>query len=191
MPQLSHVVIVVEENEDYSTIVGNPSMPFFNSLSSQYGLATNYFADAHFSIGNYFMLTTGELVTADDGFTCAVTIDNVVRQLVANGKTWKVYAESLPAVGYSGGDVLPYAKHHNPFAYLRDVLNDLLAGRGRVVTLTGEAGLGKSRLLAEWHAEVGARVRWREGRAFAHTAGMAYGPFLDFIRHSERAKRHA
>lgn len=67
-------------------------------------------------------------------------------------------------------------------ALLREVLNDLLAGRGRVVTVTGEAGLGKSRLLAEWNAEVGARARWREGRAFAHTAGMAYGPFLDFFR---------
>ena len=124
MPSLNHVVIVVEENEDYATIVGNPSMPFLNSLASQYGSATNYYADAHFSIGNYFMLTTGELVTADDGFTCPVTIDNVVRQLVGNGKTWKVYAESLPSAGYTGGDVLPYAKHHNPFAYLRDVLND-------------------------------------------------------------------
>jgi len=124
MPQLSHIVIVVEENEDYATIVANPSMPFFNSLASQYGLAVNYYADAHYSIGNYFMLTTGELVTGDDGFTCPVTIDNVVRQLAANGKSWKVYAESLPAVGYTGGDVLPYAKHHNPFAYMREVLND-------------------------------------------------------------------
>ena len=67
-------------------------------------------------------------------------------------------------------------------ALLREVLADLLAGRGRVVTVTGEAGLGKSRLLAEWQAEVGALARWREGRAFAHTAGLAYGPFLDFFR---------
>ena len=25
-------------------------------------------------------------------------------------------------VGYTGGDVLPYSKHHNPYAYLSDVV---------------------------------------------------------------------
>src|SRR6185369_14043369 len=38
-------------------------------------------------------------------------------------KTWKSYAESLPSVGYTGGDAYPYVKRHNPFAYLTDVLN--------------------------------------------------------------------
>jgi len=33
-----------------------------------------------------------------------VSMDNVVRELVAAGKTWKAYAESLPSVGYLGGD---------------------------------------------------------------------------------------
>jgi hypothetical protein len=31
--------------------------------------------------------------------------------------------ESLPSVGYTGGDVYPYFKHHNPFVYMTDVLN--------------------------------------------------------------------
>ena len=30
--------------------------------------------------------------------------------------------ESLPSAGYTGGDVYPYFKHHNPFAYMTDVL---------------------------------------------------------------------
>src|SRR5262249_44737022 len=33
-------------------------------------------------------------------------------------------AESLPQIGYTGGDAYPYVKRHNPFAYLTDVLND-------------------------------------------------------------------
>jgi phosphatidylinositol-3-phosphatase len=123
VPQLGHVFIVLEENHSYSSVIGNPSMPYLNSLANQYGLATNYFANTHPSIGNYFMLTTGQIITNDDGFSGTVSADNIVRKLLAAGKTWKCYAESLPAVGYTGPDIYPYIKHHNPFAYLTDVVN--------------------------------------------------------------------
>ncbi len=53
-----------------------------------------------------------------------MTVDNVVRRLLAGGKTWKSYAEDLPAVGYTGGDVGNYARKHNVFALLSDVAND-------------------------------------------------------------------
>ena len=98
-------------------------MPYLNSLASANGLATQYYADAHPSLPNYFMLTVGATVAADDGFTGVVSQDNVVRALTAAGKTWKCYAEALPSVGYLGGDVYPYAHHHIPFAYMSDVLN--------------------------------------------------------------------
>jgi phosphatidylinositol-3-phosphatase len=123
MPQFDHVFVLVEENTNYSSVVGSASMPYFNSLANQYGLATNFYANTHPSIGNYFVMTTGEVVTNDNNFDCAVTVNNLVRRLVAAGKTWRVYAESLPSVGYTGGDVFPYAKRHNPFAYFSDVLN--------------------------------------------------------------------
>ena len=98
-------------------------MPYLNSLASQYGLATQYFANTHPSIGNYFMLTTGQLVTNDDGFAGTVAVDNIARHLIAAGKTWKSYAESIPSTGYTGGDSYPYSKHHNPFSYFTDVVN--------------------------------------------------------------------
>ncbi len=50
-----------------------------------------------------------------------VTIDNVVRELQAASKSWKVYAQSLPSQGYLGGDVYPYFHHHNPITYFSDV----------------------------------------------------------------------
>ncbi len=98
-------------------------MPYLNSLAAQYSLSTQYYANAHPSIGDYFMLVTGDLVTNDDTFTGAVDVDNVVRELIAAGKTWKSYAESLPSVGYTGGDSYPYKKSHNPFSYFTDVAN--------------------------------------------------------------------
>lgn len=123
VPQFGHVVVVLEENHSYSEVLGNSAMPYLNSLASQYGLATEYFANTHPSIGNYFMLTTGQLVTNDDSFAGTVGVDNIVRELIAAGKTWKSYAESIPSTGYTGSDVYPYARRHNPFSYLTDVVN--------------------------------------------------------------------
>lgn len=97
-------------------------MPYLNSLAAQHSLATNYFADTHPSIGNYFTLTTGNIETNNDAFTGTVSSDSIPRAFAAAGKTWKAYMESLPSVGYTGGDVYPYFKHHNPFAYMTDVL---------------------------------------------------------------------
>ncbi|HSY64826.1 MAG TPA: alkaline phosphatase family protein [Terriglobales bacterium] len=123
IPAFGHVTLVMEENHSYSSVIGNSSMPYLNSLAQKYGLATSYFANTHPSIGNYFELTTGQIITNDDGYTGTVSADNIVRHLLSAGKTWKSYAEGLPSVGYIGGDVYPYAKHHNPFTYITDVLN--------------------------------------------------------------------
>lgn len=124
IPTVDHVFLVVLENHSFSTVIGNPSMPYFNSLASAHSLATNYFANLHPSIPNYFMLTVGLPETFDDNFSGTVTDDNIVRALTGSGKTWKAYIESVPSAGYTGSDVPPvYLKHHNPFAYLSDVLN--------------------------------------------------------------------
>src|SRR4051812_46165768 len=63
VPQFGHVVLLVEENRDFSQVIGNSDMPYLNSLATQYGLATQYYANVHPSIGNYFMLSTGQVVT--------------------------------------------------------------------------------------------------------------------------------
>ena len=98
-------------------------MPYLNSLASRYGLATNYFANTHPSLPNYFMLTVGQTVSFQDNFTDTVSVDNVVRELLAAGKTWKAYAEDLPSIGYTGGDSYPYLVHHNPISFFSDVRN--------------------------------------------------------------------
>ena len=124
--RFGHVFIVVEENANYSDVVASPSMPYLNALADKYGLATNYFANAHPSIPNYFELTTGQIVTLIDASTpqlFPVSADNVVRELLAAGKTWKSYAEDLPSAGYTGGDTGRYAVRHNPLAYFTDMQN--------------------------------------------------------------------
>jgi phosphatidylinositol-3-phosphatase len=121
--QAGHVIVVVEENHSYASVIGNSSMPYLNSLAQNHGLATQYYADTHPSIGNYFMLTTGQIITNNDSFTSTVTADNIVRHFLTAAVTWRSYAESLPSVGYTGGDQYPYVRHHNPFSYFSDVRN--------------------------------------------------------------------
>jgi hypothetical protein len=123
VPSSSHVSIVMEENHSYSSVIGNSAMPYLNNLASKYGLATHYYANTHPSIGNYFMLTTGQIITNNDNICGTITQDNVVRHLLTAGKTWKSYAESLPYAGYTGCSAYPYAKKHNPLAFFSDVAN--------------------------------------------------------------------
>src|SRR5512142_802306 len=99
VPQAGHVVVVMEENHSYSSVIGCSCMPYLNSLANKYGLATKYYANTHPSIGNYFMLTTGQTITNNDSYNTTVTADNLVRHLMTAGKTWKSYAESLPYAG--------------------------------------------------------------------------------------------
>ena len=122
-PTFSHVFLVVEENHSFTDVIGNSSMPYLNSLASKYGLAKQYFANAHPSIPNYLMLTTGQMETLDDSFSGTIGDDNVVRELVSAGKTWKTYQESIPSAGYLGGDAPPYVRRHNPFSLFSDVQN--------------------------------------------------------------------
>ena len=123
VPLFNNVFVVVAENQRFSDVIDSSSMPYLNKLADRYGLAINFFGNTHPSIGDYFWLTTGQQITNDSNFAGTVSVDNIVRQLNAAGKTWKSYAQSLPSVGYTGGDQYPYVKRHNPFAYLSDVLN--------------------------------------------------------------------
>src|SRR6267143_964441 len=108
-----HVAILVEENTNYSNVTSS-SAPYLAGLMVQYGLATQYYANTHPSIGNYFMLTTGQILTNDDAQTPSsfpVSMDNVVRELVAAGKTWKAYRELTGT----------YYVRHDPLAYMTNI----------------------------------------------------------------------
>src|SRR5207249_10767240 len=80
--QFRHVFVVTEENTDYASVIGSSLMPYLNGLAQQYGLATQYYANTHPSIGNYFELATGQIITNNDSYSTIVTVDNIVRQLL-------------------------------------------------------------------------------------------------------------
>ena len=120
VPLSHHVVLVMEENQSYSTVVGAAAWPNLNNLIAHGALPTNYYADAHPSIGNYFMLTTGQLLTTDDNSTQVFNVDNIARRMLSSGVTFRIYAEGITQ-GYTGGNTGLYLIRHNPFAMLSDV----------------------------------------------------------------------
>ncbi len=114
----------MEENQSYSTVVGATTVwPNLNALIAHGALATNYYADSHPSIGNYFMLTTGQLLTTDDNSTQVFNVDNIARRMLSAGVTFRVYAEGITQ-GYTGGNTGLYLIRHNPFAMLSDVASN-------------------------------------------------------------------
>ncbi len=123
MPHFSHVAVVVLENASYNEVIGNSAMPYLNALAKQYSLLQGYYANAHPSIPNYFMLTAGQPVTLDDTFTGTVSVDNLAREFLTSGVSWKAYEESIPSAGYTGGDSGLYLERHDPFSYFSDVRN--------------------------------------------------------------------
>jgi phosphatidylinositol-3-phosphatase len=121
LPAFGHVVIVVEENVGYSQTIGS-AMPYLTSLYSNTagltgvygGLATNYFADTHPSIGNYFSLSTGQILTNDDSQTPSsfpVSAANIALEVQNAGKTWKDYREMTGT----------YYVRHDPLAYMTNI----------------------------------------------------------------------
>jgi len=121
IPASQHMVLVMEENRSYSTVVGDTSAwPNLNKLIGKGALATHYYANTHPSIGNYFMLTTGKILTNNDASTVVWNVDNIARRMIAAKVSFRIYAEGVPR-GYLGGNTGAYVLRHNPFARLSDI----------------------------------------------------------------------
>jgi len=67
-------------------------------------------------------------------------------------------------------------------AWLGTVLEELVAGRGQVLLVSGAAGIGKSRMLAELEIMAADRVTWLEGRCLSYGGDLLYWPFVEMLR---------
>lgn len=138
MPSFSHIFIIVIENTEYSSIIGNPAAPYFNSLATTYGLATQYYAIRHPSLPNYMALTGGSTFgIKSDCETCFQNAPNIADEIEMSGRTWKAYMESMPSPCYIGDspDGL-YAQKHDPFIYYNDIRNNQARCMAGVVPFT-------------------------------------------------------
>jgi hypothetical protein len=106
-PRYDHVFLVINENHDYTQIIGNPAAPEINALAGDYGLATNYTGVGDPSEPNYVAMLGGSTfgISSDDPyFFPGMTINqpNLMSQLDAAGLRWKGYFQDMPYPGYRG-----------------------------------------------------------------------------------------
>ena len=76
-----------------------------------------------------------------------------------------------------------FVGRHAEMGELKAALEDALSGRGRMVTVVGEPGIGKTRIseeLATYARMRGARVLW--GRSYEDRGMPPYWPWVQFIR---------
>lgn len=64
---------------------------------------------------------------------------------------------------------------------LGEALRGLHEGRAQVVTVRGEAGTGKSRLVQEFRSRLEEEVGWLEGHAFPYAQDSPYFPVVDLL----------
>jgi hypothetical protein len=139
LPVFDHIVVVIEENKNYSQIIGNKDVPYINELAAEGASITQMFGEEHYSQGNYFWLFSGSNQTV--GFTDQVpTVVNnpdypfrtssLGEQLIKKGLSFKGYAQSLPSIG-SEVELAPancrkdcvYGRKHIPWISFANVPN--------------------------------------------------------------------
>jgi phosphatidylinositol-3-phosphatase len=117
--------MITEENHSYEDVVGNSQMPYYNQLIDQYGLATQFYSDQHSSLPALMWLVAGAPVEPNNNtVSCKHDEDNVVRELLKQGYTWRSYQSNMPTAGFQGlygGAGATYYRRHNPLIDFTDV----------------------------------------------------------------------
>jgi phosphatidylinositol-3-phosphatase len=125
LPAFEHVVVIVFENKELTSVLGNRAAPTFNSYARRYANLTQYYGVTHPSLPNYLAMVSGSThgITSDCT-TCVASGKSLADTIEASGRTWKTYAEGLPSPGFLGPSNRGYAKKHDPFAYFPDVADN-------------------------------------------------------------------
>jgi len=65
---------------------------------------------------------------------------------------------------------------------LRDAVENLREGKGKVFSICGDAGTGKSRLVEEFKNTLDlTKIQWIEGHAYAYSQNIPYFPLIDLL----------
>jgi acid phosphatase len=138
VPNFSHIVIIIFENKEFDSVVGNREMPYFNLLISSSTLLTEHYAPTHPSLPNYLTLIGGDTfnITDDCDYSpCDLNAPSLPDLIEASGRTWKTYQDDMPEPCFKG-DTLRYVRKHNPFIFFDAIrLNDIRC-RQSIVPLT-------------------------------------------------------
>lgn len=122
LPRPDHVVIVVLENHAYGEVIQNSNAPYISSLATSGATLTQSFAVSHPSQPNYLALFSGSTQgLISDSCPHTYSGANLGQELIAAGKTFVGYSESMPSDGYTGCTSGRYARKHNPWVNFTNV----------------------------------------------------------------------
>jgi phosphatidylinositol-3-phosphatase len=122
--EIQHVVWILMENKDYSSVLGPGSAPYINRLAHRYGLATDYSAISHPSLPNYIALTSGSdqgIGDDSDPSSHRLNVPSIFSQLP--GGASRSLEQGMPS-NCSKGDSGEYAVRHNPETYYTNLGQD-------------------------------------------------------------------
>ena len=107
--------------------------------------------------------------------------------LILKGSTEPVAARRLIASDdvsrLAGEQVAPMVGRELELAVGEEALAGLTRGQGSILFLSGDPGIGKSRLIAELRERAAAgKARWHEGRCVSYGESMPYWPYRDLLR---------
>ena len=124
-PKVDHIVIIVDENRSLASLSGNSKAPYINKIMKSSAIATNYHAVTK---NPYIALTSGSSTNISNSCNpkqtkCQTKVANITDEIESSGRTWKMYAESMPTnCGFK--DTNKYAVRHNPFMYYPSISSD-------------------------------------------------------------------
>ena len=78
--------------------------------------------------------------------------------------------------------IVPLVGRGAELAVLDGACEAIADGSGAIVSITGESGIGKSRLVVEARRRFGDRIRFLEGRAGSYAESFPYWPVRDLLR---------
>ncbi len=121
VPHYDHILVIIEENKGYATVLDHGYAPAMSDLAKTYGVATQMYAERHPSEPNYVALIGGDTfgIADDDSWYCIpgstrpnckgsdaagfpvhlIDGPNLATQLTAKGLAWRAYLENLPSPG--------------------------------------------------------------------------------------------
>ncbi|HEV2656193.1 MAG TPA: alkaline phosphatase family protein, partial [Ktedonobacteraceae bacterium] len=104
LPRFDHIVVVIEENKDYSEIIGSGTgATYINALAGQGALLTNSHAITHPSQPNYLDLFSGSDQGVNGDACSAQTTypgPDLGGQLIQAGFSFAGYSENQPSAGF-------------------------------------------------------------------------------------------
>ncbi len=81
-------------------------------------------------------------------------------------------------------DRSPLIGRQEEFGILLGAMEALRDGETSVVRITGDAGVGKTRLVEEFRSSIEGEVTWLEGRGFAYGASVPFSLIVDLLNRS-------